>query len=98
MMICHRYTYDDISSAYSVNATTLGKRSYRRIAWICDGNGSEHEEPKTGTGGGGGEKQELKFEFESEETSMAPGKRRRSAATVTETVSSVAVCRKETVS
>lgn len=50
------YTYDDMSSAYSVNATTLGKRSYRRIARICDGNGAEHEEPKTGTGAG--EKQE----------------------------------------
>jgi hypothetical protein len=47
---------------------------------------------KSRTGTEAGEKQELEFEFESEETSTAP-RERRSAATVTEPVSSVAVYR-----
>lgn len=76
------------SAAYSDNATALGKRSYRRIAGIRDGNGGKQEEPKTGTDAG--EKEKLEFESENKETTTAPGKRRRSAATVAIPVSSAA--------
>jgi hypothetical protein len=68
------------SAAYSENAIALGKRSYRRIVRIRDGNGGKHEEPKTGTDTR--EKEQLDFESESKETATAPRKRRRSAATV----------------
>lgn len=80
---------------YSVNTTALGKRSYWRIVEIRHGNGGEHGEPKNGTDAG--EKEELEFEFESEKTSTAQGKRGRSAATVSEPVSSLAEYRERMV-
>jgi hypothetical protein len=76
------------SKFYSDNATALGKRSYRRIAGIREGNGGNHEEPKSGTGAG--EKEELEFEFRSKKTATALGQRRRSAATVAMPVLSAA--------
>jgi hypothetical protein len=69
--------YEILSASYA-STTALGKRSYRRIAGLRDGDRNNEGEAKIGTDAGEEEEMQLELELECEATATAPGKRRRS--------------------